>query len=369
MQIMNFKAWIKNLIWFINSAKMVENSNHIVLFTDCDGIVIDGNKKAHDILKFNNITLNEIINNGMQAVRESLKKKKSVIVQVIVNNKQINMELTASRLGKNYCILLQEYSVYLVENTNKKNMDIFNNEKNGMIVKIGDNIKSPISSIAGFSQGMLDGISGDLTPKQIKYLKIINSNALDVQYFVDKFLEFSYCESLLYKSEYKKFDIVLVLKDIIKVYKQKIGQKNISIDLDYTGLEDRNINIDINAFERAISNILDNCIFSMESGKISISLAFPREESSIFFGLDETKSYIEIVVKDNGSGIPSSELPNVCNPYAQLKRGRKDILRSLSLGIASILIKRCQGFINISSELTLGSVYNMIMPINKVKNE
>ena len=55
--------------------------------------------------------------------------------------------------------------------------------------------------------------------------------------------------------------------------------------------------------------------------------------------------------------------------YAQLDKGKKNILRSLKLGIASILIKRANGIINIRSELKKGTKYEILLPVEKGADE
>ena len=79
--------------------------------------------------------------------------------------------------------------------------------------------------------------------------------------------------------------------------------------------------------------------------------------------------YFQIKIKDTGAGIPPEEIPYLCNPYAQLEKGRKNLLRSLRLGIASILIKRSEAFIGISSDVMHGTLYNVIIPVEKVQDE
>ena len=56
----------------------------------------------------------------------------------------------------------------------------------------------------------------------------------------------------------------------------------------------------------------------------------------------------------------------LCEPYAQLEKGKKNFLRALKLGSASILVKRANGLINITSEIMKGTKFEIILPIEKV---
>lgn len=367
---MNFKNSIESLSWIFESAELFNNFPDIILYINGDGIVLKSNQKAKDCFNLlSNITINEIIKDGMKQIRQSIKLKKSILVTARGKDGEFYAELTATRFGKNFCISLRNKTQLIDEITSKNNTEKFNNEKNAMIYKIGDELKSPANSIIGFSQGLADGIAGELSEKQAKYLKIINTNALDLQEFTEKFIEFSYCESSLYEPSIKKFDVVSDFKEIIKDFSQKLDSQKVNIYFEYDNIESRNIYFDQNAFKRAFTNIIEACLSMTESGIITIHLAVPDEETAISFGLNEEKQYLQVIIKDTGVGISKEEMKHMCNPYAQIDKGRKNFLRSLRFGIASILIKRSEGFISINSDVSQGTFYNVIIPVEKVQDE
>ena len=370
MQIMNFKNTVEQFSWILESAKIIDNFPDMMLYVDSDGIIINSNQKAKDYFKLlSNVTISEIIKDGMNPVRQSIKRKKSVLVEARNKEEVFYAELTASRFANNYCIALRNSTKLIDDIKEKNNIEKFNKEKNIMIHKIEDEIKSPINSITGFTQGLIDGIAGELSEKQIKYLKIINTNAQDLQEFINKFTDFSYCESSMYKPDLKKFDIISAIKDILKDFSSKINTQKVNICYTYDDFENRNIYFDEKAFKKAITNIIEASLNMTETGVISIHLTTPDDENAIAFGLDEDKKYIQIIIKDTGSGIPPEEMQYICNPYAQLENGKKNLLRSFRLGIASILIKRSEGHISINSDVIQGTYYNIIIPTEKAQDE
>jgi hypothetical protein len=58
----------------------------------------------------------------------------------------------------------------------------------------------------------------------------------------------------------------------------------------------------------------------------------------------------------------------LCEPYAQLEKGKKNFMRALKLGSATILIKRSEGLFNVNSEVMKGTTFEIILPI-KEKDE
>ncbi len=57
----------------------------------------------------------------------------------------------------------------------------------------------------------------------------------------------------------------------------------------------------------------------------------------------------------------------LCDPYAQLEKGKKNLLRAIRLGTASILTKRTDGYINITSEMMNGAEYNIYIPLKRIR--
>ena len=363
---MNFEQLSKDINLFLSSQKILDNLPDMFSYLDSEGFVIDANFQARNNLGIReNIKINELFTDGLKAVRQSVKYKKAVLIEYGSPNEFI--ELTASKFDKNYCVCIRDNTKIISDILEKDGIEKFNNEKNAMIFKLKNEFKAPITSMTGFCQGLVDGIAGEITEKQDKYLKIIQSNANDLGEFTDKFIDFSYAESLQYESEYRKFDIVNEIKDILKEYEKNIDKSKVNIDFTYDGIESRNVYNDLKAIRKAFLNIFELSLNATDSGNIQISLLSPDDETSITYGLEEEKNYLQIKIKDTGTTVSNEDLRHICNPYAQLEKGRKQIVKSFRLGTASILIKRANGLFNISSDN--GNLYNIIIPVEKEEDE
>lgn len=363
---MNFEQLGKNVNSFLSSSKILNNLPDMVLYLDSEGYIKDANivaKNNLDIIE--NITIDKLFDEGFSAVRRSVKYKKSVLVTSKDSDKYL--ELTASKIERDYCVCIRDNTKIINENIEKNGIEKFNNEKNAMLVKLENEFKAPIGSITGFCQGLVDGIAGEITEKQSKYLKIIQSNAIELEKFTCSFLNFSNAESLLYQADYKKFDIVNELKELIKELKKNTEYEKINIELSYDNIESRNVYNDYNAIFKSITNILEASMSNLENGEIQIILSAPDNEAYITYGLDENKKYLQIKIKDLGPEIPKEDLKNICNPYAQIDRNKKQLIKSFRFGTISILSKRANGFFNIRSDN--GNLYSMIIPIEKEENE
>ena len=240
-----------------------------------------------------------------------------------------------------------------------------------MFVKLSNEIKSPIQSIMGFSQALIDGLGGEITDKQNKYVKIINKNATELLYFMDKFLEFAQAESSLFSTESQTFDLINTIQLVLKNNENIINDKNLTINIDFENLSKKTIYSDESAIKRILQNILETSIKLTDVGSITIKADNPEMEIVEKCGAKivspaESQSYIRIAISDTGMGLAESELEGIFEPYTQLdKSNKKTIVRSITLGIAYTILKRMGGAIWVESEVMKGSTFYIIIPLEK----
>ena len=378
MQIMNLDKLVKNFLWSLAAFKTIDNLPDAVIFVNSQGVIEQYNKKAGEVFgllgdEVSHIKFDDIVKDGMEQIGNSLKYAKPVLATAAIPGREFYVEINASKKGRGFCASLRDMTKLTNEIINDEKTLKFNNEKNAMLVKLESDIKSPITSISGFSQGLLDGLGGKLTEKQKKYIKIINTNAEDLHHFIDKFLEFSLVESSVYNADYHNFDVVETLKTILSDLDSEFAAKKLSYDLDYDSIEKRGVYTDFTAVKKIFRNILEVALAMTDAGFIYVKLSYPDEAScgnyKIDIAPDKIKSYLKITISDTGAGIPEDEIKYLCEPYAHLEKGKKNLLRALKLGTASILTKRANGVICISSEIMKGTKYDIILPVEKGLNE
>jgi signal transduction histidine kinase len=370
---MNLKKIVKDFWWVLTAYKTFDEFPDSIVILNFEGEVVRFNQKARELFLLSDVDdapvvgFETIIKDGLALVKDSVLSAKPMLGTATVSGRDFYVELNAKKYGSGYCVNLRDMTKLTNEIFNEDKILKFNNEKNAMLYKLENDIKSPLSSISGFSQGLLDGLGGELSEKQSKYIKIIHSNAEEMHKFMDKFLEFSYAESSIYDADFHIFDIVEAFKEVINEFDGEIEHKNINFDFSYDNIEKRNVFTDSTAIKKAFRNLLDIAITMTENGSVSVNLSHPDELTSEVYKLDyaKSKSYLQITIKDSGIGFMEDEMRYLCEPYAQLEKGKKNVLRAFMLGSASILVKRANGIINITSEKNKGSKYKVIIPIEK----
>ncbi len=367
---MNFIKIIKNIWSAVTAYKVINDLPDSIVFIDNRGFVKRANQKAIECfgLCSKYIKVEDFIKEGLEIVKDSAMKNSPQSATAVIPGREFYVEINARRTEKGYCVAIRDLTKLTEKVDSEEKIVKFNNEKNAMLVKLENDIKSPIASIMGFSQGLLSGLGGQLTEKQEKYIKIINSNSIELDSFISNLIFFSKVESSIYQPELKNFDVVEETKNIARNFATQVKEKKLSFDFDYSGIDKRSIYTDFTAFKTFMKNILDISFQVTEQGYVAIKLKQADDKTAKRFGLENSnflQGYLHISIRNTGEGIPEDEMKSLCDPYAQLDRGKKNLLRALKLGTASILIKRVAGNIYIKSDLKTGTIYDILIPAEK----
>ena len=366
-----------NLFSSINPKEVLKNLPDAVLVIDFDGRIIWANDKASIVFETRAVDLkgmyfDEIVVNGLASAQKSYSKKNSIVTGAFTTEgKEFFVEMNAKKFVEQYFITIRDVTAMtnvlaIAEKTGR-----LNKEKNVMFVKLSNEFKSPIQSIIGFSQALLDGMGGEINDKQEKYVKIINKNSTELLYFIDKFLEFAQAESSLFTCNNQAFDLINTIQTIVKNNENDLNTKNLTIEYDTEEFNKKAIYNDENAIKIILQNILETSIKLTDAGTIKIKVDHPNIDIVEKSGAKVIKdadifSYVKISITDTGMGLAESELDGIFEPYTQLDKARKKtIVRSISLGTAYTMLKRMGGAVWIDSEVMKGTSFNLILPIER----
>ncbi|MBQ7450304.1 HAMP domain-containing histidine kinase [bacterium] len=308
----------------------------------------DFNLLSNELLEENNIC--------------TLKLKDSdVFVEIKASNKnpeQIYFSLRdVTQKHKTITSFMTEYE------TSKK----INRTKNNLLVKLSTELLSPLHSITGFSQAMLEGLSGKIDEKQKKYLNVINQNAFELLNFLDKLIEGAKLESNNYDFEFKVFDVIDAVDNTVKDFKEQFD--NYKFEVDSSSLEKRTVYTDSNVLKKIIKYMTANLIKDNDYGAVSIKLENPLIEEVQKQGLSANETsqpkdflHIEILSDKNCPKYPP-EL-SIFEIYPQLELNeKKEVINNLPLYNAFLLSKYLK--IKISSKYQGKKGFDIYLNIEK----
>lgn len=226
------------------------------------------------------------------------------------------------------------------------------NMRKEFVADVSHELKTPITSIMGYADTLLEGEYDDAT--KTKFLNVIASEARRMAKLVTDLLSLSRYDTNKNKIEKTEFD----LGDLVKKCQEKL---QIEIDKKHHKVENLVtasvplVYADKSGIERVVLNILSNSIkYTKENGNIKIYVGFVYNDA-----------YIKII--DNGIGIPEEDLNRIFERFYRVDKARSRELGGTGLGlsIAKEILNQNGGSIDIKSEVGKGTEVVIRVPTKK----
>ena len=217
-------------------------------------------------------------------------------------------------------------------------------------------LRSPITSIKGFSQMMALGKLGPLSDKQGEAVSIINDAAGKQLALINDYLDLSKIESGQIHIDSEFIDIGLIVDSAIRLVKIQAELKNINLSsrIDESLLS---LSGDSSKLEQVLINLLTNAVkFTPHNGSIVLSVT-----------TDQDGNNVQVSVSDTGVGITADELVTVFDKYRQARTGKKLEQKGTGLGLAisKLIIEAHGGKIWAESKEGKGSTFYFTIPTGK----
>lgn len=353
-----------------------------VILVDNLGKIEWANELAPTLLKMQKTEVfkanfNGIVESGLELTKQAVESGRQVVGRLINAERDTYLEITAKTV-EDYTIVAfrdvtQSYKTVTNIITEHESSRKINKDKNMFLLKLANEFKSPIHSIVGFSQAMIDGLGGEMSDKQDKYIKIINKNSSELLYFMDKVFELSKTESGLFEQDFQLFDVVHTAQYVIKNFETIIKDKKLNLTFEMEEPAKKTIFSDENLVKSILTNILETSLDLTDIGSINIKIQHPDmgtlSNHGIIIPEELTESaYLMFNISDTGAGISDTDLRVIFEPYAQLDRAnKKNIARSIAMASAKNLVKALKGSIWIDSEPMQGTSFSFAIPIEKIQ--
>lgn len=221
--------------------------------------------------------------------------------------------------------------------------------KKDMIRDIAHDIKTPITSIMGYSKALNDGTVKDDNEKNI-YLNYIYNKTLRLNYLINELFLFTKLDNVDYKLHIEKKDMCEFLRNIVALYYGEIEDAEFNLEVDIQE-EPIYCYFDSKELERAIGNLITN------------SLKYNKRDTTLFIGLNNNREEMEIIISDNGIGISDNLQDKVFEEFVRGDSARESSGGSgLGLAITKKIIELHKGKIILRSKEGFGSEFKITLP-------
>lgn len=217
---------------------------------------------------------------------------------------------------------------------------------------VSHELKTPLTSIKGFLQNLLDGLTGPLNEKQQRYLSRMLDNSDRLIRMIEDLLDRTRIQSGrldLVPGEidlgHCVVDAVEQLRLLAQAKRQTLEAVAPAVPLMVWADRDRLIQI--------VTNLIQNAVkFTPEGGSIMVTV---RQEDQKLAGVS---------VCDNGPGIPQEFLDQIFDPFFRVKQARRET-KGLGLGLSIVrtLVELQGGTIVARSEPGQGAELSFTIPL------
>ncbi len=221
------------------------------------------------------------------------------------------------------------------------------------VANVSHELKTPITSIQGFSQALLDG-TADTIASQQQAASIIFNESERMHRLVLNLLDLARLDAGT--ADFQKTTVALkaLLQGVVDKLKPQIEHAHVTLLSSIPDLPD--VVCDPDRISQVFTNLLDNAIkFTPPDGNITLQ------------GSSSKKS-VEVIIKDSGKGITKEDLPHIFERFYQSDPSRKGGAQhgtGLGLAIAFEIVQAHNGRIEVYSEEGDGCTFIVHLPLAK----
>lgn len=196
---------------------------------------------------------------------------------------------------------------------------VLDKENKELISNISHDLKTPMTAIKGYVEGIMDGIA-DTPEKMERYIRTIYNKTNEMDHLINELTFYSKIDTNRIPYTFSKLNVEDYFNDCAEELSVEMETRN--IELVYANYVDNKVQIiaDGEQIRRVIHNIISNSIKYMDKKKGIIQIR-----------VKDVGDFIQIEIEDNGKGIAAKDLTNIFDRFY-----RTDVSRNSSKGGSGI---------------------------------
>jgi two-component system phosphate regulon sensor histidine kinase PhoR len=222
------------------------------------------------------------------------------------------------------------------------------------VANVSHELKTPMTSIKGFSETLLDGAMEDKEMREY-FLNIILKETDRLQSLINDLLDLSNIEQEGFKLNISEVDLKNVIEEVMVIIKGKAEKKEIQIET-IIEAEHPVVEGDFYRIKQIFINLINNAItYTMNQGKIKIEC------------IDLGNKY-QVNISDTGVGISKDQIPRIFERFYRVDKARSRHSGGTGLGLAIVkhLVEAHHGKIDVKSEINRGTSFSVLLPKRQI---
>lgn len=200
----------------------------------------------------------------------------------------------------------------------------FDKENKELISNISHDLKTPITAVKGYVEGIMDGVA-DTPEKMDKYIRTIYTKANEMDRLINELTFYSKIDTNRIPYTFNKIHISDYFEDCVDELSMELESSGVSLTY-FNYLEDDPVVIaDAEQIKRVINNIISNSMKYMDKPKKAINIR-----------LRDVGDFIQIEIEDNGKGIAQKDLANIFDRFYRTDASRNSSKGGSGIGLSIV---------------------------------
>ncbi|MCL4300465.1 MAG: PAS domain-containing protein [Anaerolineae bacterium] len=234
--------------------------------------------------------------------------------------------------------------------------------RNDFIAALSRELRTPLTSVKGYSDLILQGMLNDYTPEQLHVQQIIHSSADRMVAVLDNAIQISAQNRRKLLPRFEEVNVAQIINDALDEITSLIHLRELKLGRDVPG-DLPTITGDPRQIRQILDNLLTNaCHFTPPGGRVTLRAEVEQERSGNTF-----LPRLHLAVADSGVGIPRSEQKRVFDAFYQIKNQSKDVQTGMGMGLAVVkeLVELHRGRVWVESLVGEGSTFHVSLPLSQ----
>ena len=226
------------------------------------------------------------------------------------------------------------------------------------VANVSHELKTPLTTIKSYTETLLTGQVDD-PELSTQFLDIIDTEADRMNRLVKELLQLSRLDYKQEKWNKKESNLIALLKSAVTKVEMTARNKNQHLNCIFDDSQKILSVIDKDGIEQVLMNILSNAIkYTQEGGRIDIDAIQSGKEA-------------QMIITDNGIGIPEKELSRVFERFFRVDKARSRAMGGTGLGLAisKQIIEEHHGSIDIESKDGRGTKVTITIPLSQARGK